>query len=88
MNILKEVCEKKDEKFKFVEIDQEKMYNHIQKAKASKTTADDALSMDILKQIPKIMSEILTTIFNLIITTKTFPKALKKARVIPLKKPS
>ena len=61
------------------------MYQNINDAKASKRTADDNITMDTLKQIPKLMSDIMTTILNTMIITKTFPKSLKKARVLPIK---
>merc|ERR1711954_396370 len=43
--------------------------------------------MGIMKQIPALMSEVITTIFNRILKEKKFPKALKAARVLPLRKP-
>merc|ERR1711954_535447 len=63
------------------------MYEHILKAKASKTTGNDAISMDILKQIPHMMSLILTKMFNMILKERKFPKSLKTARILALRKP-
>ena len=62
------------------------MYEILWKAKPTRKEADDAISMDILKQIPCLMSVILTHLINTIIKTQIFPQSLKKARIIPLRK--
>merc|ERR1712081_45877 len=63
------------------------MYNIINDASASKTVGDDQISMDVIKQIPSLMTVIMTKIFNKMINQRKFPDCLKLARVIPLKKP-
>ena len=43
-------------------------------------------SMDTIKQIPHLMSKVLTKIFNLMVQNQKFPECLKTARVLPLRK--
>ena len=64
-----------------------KMYNHILKSSSSRTMAEDAVSMDILKQIPLLASKIMTKIFNLMLKERKFPQCLKTARILALKNP-
>merc|ERR1711954_342934 len=63
------------------------MYSHVIDAPASKTTRDDAISMDILKEIPHLTSMIMTRMFNMMVREKRFPESLKTARILALKKP-
>ena len=49
---------------------------------------DNSLLMDIQRQIPPKMSQILVKMFNLMIQTRMFPTVLKVARVLPLTKPN
>ena len=62
------------------------MYTTINKATPSKTTPDDAILMDVIEQIPLILSEVMTVMFNKMIKTKKFPNSLKTARVLLLPK--
>ena len=86
MRILKKLCTQRTEEFKFKEVSREQMYTHILKSKSSKTTAEDAISMDVLRQIPLLTSKIMTKIFNLMIKEKIFPRSLKTARILALMK--
>ena len=87
MKILEHLCEKRSERFEFKETDEIAMYDLIHKAPASKTTGDDAISMDILKQIPSLTAKITSRMFNMMIKEKRFPRSLKTARIIALRKP-
>ena len=60
------------------------MYETTNSPKASKTTGDDDISMDSLKQIPELISEILTHLFNQMIATHCFPESLKLTIVLQL----
>merc|ERR1711954_328067 len=87
MKILKNLCTQRDKNFNFKEVSREKMYSHINKAKASKTTVVDGISMDALKQIPHLASKITTKFFNLMIKERKFPQCLKTVRILALRKP-
>ena len=84
MYFLKNLCTQRSEEFDFQQVSRETMYSHILKANASKTTAEDGIVMDILKQIPHLASRIVTKIFNLMIQEKKFPQCLKTARILAL----
>ena len=86
LEILEKLCPRRSDQFEFEEISESTMYNIINDASASKTVADDQISMDVIKQIPSLMTVIMTKIFNKMITQRKFPDCLKLARVIPLKK--
>ena len=86
MTILKKLTKQRTDEFEFKKLTREEVYEIILKVKSSRTVANDAISMDLLKQIPHIMSLILMHLFNRIIETKKFPKALKVSRIIPLRK--
>ena len=60
------------------------MYEIISYAKATKTTSDDKITMDCIKQIPESISLIMTHLANKMIRMKTFPKCLKKVRILLL----
>ena len=75
MHILKNLCTQRHKEFEFEEVSREKMYSHILKASSSRTTAEDAISMDILKQIPYLASLIMTKMFNLMLKERKFPKS-------------
>ena len=62
------------------------MYDEITKTKSSRTTADDGITADLLKQIPHLLSGVLCHLFSKIVESSRFPKALKCARVLPLRK--
>ena len=85
LDILEKLCKRRDEAFNFKTITEEKMYEIISKAPASKTVADDGISMDAIKQIPALMTTVMTKIFNKMIEQSKFPESLKLARVLPLK---
>ena len=50
MHILKMLCTQRHEEFEFEEVSREKMYSHILKASSSRTTAEDAISMEFLNR--------------------------------------
>ena len=52
------------------------MYEIITEAKATRTEADDSISMDTVKQIPYLMSSVLAHLINAIIRTQKFPDCL------------
>merc|ERR1711954_489732 len=86
MVILEKLTEKRTEEFNFTKISREEMYELIIKTKSSKTTADDGVSTDLLKQIPHILSEVLCHLFNNMVESSKIPESLKLARIIPLRK--
>ena len=86
IRILEKLHKRRREEFDFKEISENHMYEVLQKAKPTRTEADDGLSMDIIKQIPCLMSTVLTHLINTIIRERVFPDCLKKARIIPLRK--
>ena len=86
IKILEKLCVKRDNEFEFKKVSRERMYDIITESAASKTTSDDAISMDLIKQIPALMSEVMEAIFNKMIDQNKFPQCLKVARVLPLRK--
>ena len=87
MKVLEKLIEKPKSKFKLKPVNVNKVYEVIQKSKASNSTGHDNLSMNIIKEIPQFMARVLCNLFNTIIRTKVYPDNLKISKVIPIRKP-
>ena len=73
--------------FKFEEVDVYTTYETIQKLKLSNARGNDSLTSRIIKETPQYNAMALCHLTNTIIRKRKYPKVLKCARILPLKKP-
>ena len=72
--------------FKFELATPEQVYEIITNAKATRSTGNDALSMDVIKQTPTYFSLAISQVINRRYLTSTFPENLKTAKIFPILK--
>ena len=87
IDILAAVVPKPASTFNFSPANTEEVYEVIKNMKNSKNTGVDNISAAFIKKIPRVCAPLMCHLFNNILRTSTFPKILKRSRILPLKKP-
>ena len=86
LRILENLVEKPTTKFNFRPTTVYNVYETIQKAKQSKSSGSDSITMSILKDCQQISARVICHIFNNMIRTGTYPERLKTSKIIPILK--
>ena len=86
IRILENLVEKPKSVFNFKPTNVYTVYETIQKAKNSKSSGCDSVTMSILKDCPQTAARIICHIFNNMIRTGIYPEKLKTSKVIPILK--
>ena len=86
IRILENLVEKPKSVFNFKPTNVYTVYETIQKAKNSKSSGCDSVTMSILKDCPQTAARIICHIFNNMIHTGIYPEKLRTSKVIPILK--
>merc|ERR1711954_105247 len=86
MNILSNLVEKPKITFSFKPTGFYTVYKVIDKAKRTKSSGSDAITMSVLKDCPQMSARVICHIFNNIVRTKNYPERLKISKLIPIVK--
>merc|ERR1711954_175476 len=86
LRVLENVVEKPNTKFNFRPTTVYNVYETIQKAKQSKSSGSDSITMTILTDCQQISARVICHIFNNMIRTGIYPERIKTSKIIPILK--